>query len=168
MSLDRQPTLIGASTCLRPLRREDREVLFRVASDPLIWEQHPSRRYERGEFDAFFGESIASGGALLIESRDRHVIGSSRFQATDAPACVEIGWTFLTRSHWGGQTNREVKELMLEHAFMSVKRVRFLVAPENYRSQKAVEKLGAVRLPAAEPAEVVVFELTRDGWASRR
>jgi len=59
---------------------------------------------------------------------------------------VEIGWTFLARSHWGGTYNRELKALMLGHAFRFVRTVVFLVHPCNVRSQRAVEKLGAVRI----------------------
>jgi RimJ/RimL family protein N-acetyltransferase len=57
---------------------------------------------------------------------------------------VEIGWTFLPRSHCGGRYNREMKRLMLEHAFRYVDRVAFLIDPANHRSQRVIEKLGAV------------------------
>ena len=38
---DRQPILTGELLELRPLRQADWAALFAVASDPLIWEQHP-------------------------------------------------------------------------------------------------------------------------------
>ncbi len=38
--LGRQPVLEGEHVRLRPLRPDDWEALFAVASDPLIWEQH--------------------------------------------------------------------------------------------------------------------------------
>lgn len=59
---------------------------------------------------------------------------------------VEIGWTFLDRSCWGGRYNREMKQLMLEHAFDVVDAVVFRVHSDNARSRRAVEKLGAVRV----------------------
>ena len=58
---------------------------------------------------------------------------------------VEIGWTFLARSHWGGLYNGEMKRLMIRHAFRFVESVVFLIGPQNLRSQRAVEKIGAVR-----------------------
>ena len=74
------------------------------------------------------------------------MIGSSRYHGYDEAADeVEVGWTFLARSHWGGRYNGEMKRLMLDHAFRFVGRVVFLIDPANYRSQRAVEKLGAVR-----------------------
>jgi RimJ/RimL family protein N-acetyltransferase len=149
MSFELQPILQGELIKLRPLRSEDFHDLYAVASDPLIWEQHPSRdRYKQEVFERFFREALASGGALIaIDSKTGRVVGSSRFHGYDEEKSeVEIGWTFLARSHWGGTYNSEMKQLMLRHAFKFVKQVLFLVGPENLRSQRAVEKLGAVRV----------------------
>jgi RimJ/RimL family protein N-acetyltransferase len=81
----------------------------------------------------------------VVEGRDRRVIGSSRYHGYDEHRSeVEIGWTFLARSHWGGVYNGELKRLMLRHAFRFVDVVVFLVAPANVRSQRAVENIGGV------------------------
>ena len=149
MPFDLQPTLHGELLALRPLRAEDFRDLYAVASDPLIWEQHPIRdRYKEKVFTGFFRESLESGGALIaIDCKDGRVIGSSRFHGYDeARNEIEIGWTFLARSHWGGMFNKELKQLMLRHAFRYVNRVIFLVDPQNVRSQKAMEKIGGVRV----------------------
>lgn len=148
MPFDLQPTLKGERLELRPLRPEDFHDLFTVASDPLIWEQHPSKdRYKEAVFKVFFREALESGGALLaMDSKDGRVIGSSRFHGYDQEKNeIEIGWTFLARSHWGGLFNREMKQLMLRHAFRFVDSVIFLVGPQNVRSQRAVERIGGVR-----------------------
>ena len=64
MAFDLQPTLEGASLLIRPLREDDWEALFAVASDPLIWEQHPEKdRHTSVVFRRFFDEAMASGGA---------------------------------------------------------------------------------------------------------
>jgi N-acetyltransferase len=147
-SLNVQPTLEGALVRLRPLAEADFEALYAAASDPLIWEQHPAKDRHREEiFREFFREAIASGGALAaIDLKDGRVIGTSRFHGYDAERGeIEIGWTFLKRSHWGGAFNGEMKRLMLAHAFGFARSVVFLVAPDNLRSQKAVEKIGGVR-----------------------
>ena len=166
MSLDLQPVLQGELLQLRPLRAEDLQDLFAVASDPLIWEQHPRKdRCQEQVFRAFFGEALASGGALIaIDSKDGKVIGSSRFHGYDKERSeIEIGWTFLARSHWGGPYNREMKQLMLRHAFRFVNSVIFLVGPQNFRSQRAVEKIGAIRVgsrPDASGRESLVYQIT--------
>jgi RimJ/RimL family protein N-acetyltransferase len=149
MPFDLQPNLKGDLLELRPLRPEDFHELYAVAADPLIWEQHPSKdRYQEAVFKDFFAEALASGGALLaIDNKDGQVIGSSRFNGYDEDKSeIEIGWTFLARSHWGGSYNREIKRLMLQHAFRFVSNVIFVIGPENFRSQHAVEKIGAVRV----------------------
>ena len=59
MAFDLQPTLEGESLLIRPLREEDWEPLFAVASDPLIWEQHPvPDRYQENVFRGFFREAM--------------------------------------------------------------------------------------------------------------
>jgi N-acetyltransferase len=140
-----QPVLRGALLWLRPLRPEDFPELYAVASDPLIWEQHPaSDRHQREVFERFFREALDSGGAFIaVDTRNGRVIGSSRYFGYDAGRSeIEIGWTFLARAYWGGVYNREMKRLMLDHAFRFVKNVVFLVGPQNLRSQKAMEKIG--------------------------
>lgn len=147
MAFDSQPTLIGDLLALRPLRPDDDRALFEVASDPLIWEQHPVKdRCEPSGFRRFFEESLDSGGALIAtDTRTKAVIGASRYHGYDeAAAEIEIGWSFLARAYWGGIYNGEMKRLMLRHAFQVVDSVVFLVGPDNLRSQRAVEKIGGV------------------------
>jgi RimJ/RimL family protein N-acetyltransferase len=149
MTFELQPTLRGELLELRPLEASDFEDLFAVAADPLIWEQHPdSDRCKEGPFRIFFCEALKSGGALRATDRsDGRTIGSSRFHGYDAARSeVEVGWTFLARHKWGGAYNREMKKLMLQHAFKFVERVIFLVGPANHRSQRALTKIGAVHL----------------------
>jgi len=172
MTLDLQPTLSGPMVNLRPLLKGDFAMLFAVASDSLIWEQHPARnRYQEPVFQEFFEAAIASGGALLLEDAlTGAVIGSSRFaDYSPEESEVEIGWTFLARTHWGGNYNAAVKKLMLEHAFRAVDSVVFKVGLQNIRSQKAVLKLGAVLEgpTSAGGAPSVCFRLTRAAYCER-
>ena len=167
MSFDPQPVLQGERLELRPLRAEDWQALYAVASDSLIWEQHPARdRHDIDVFRVFFDEALASGGALVVIDRANGlVIGSSRFHGYDEAASrVEIGWTFLARLYWGGVYNGELKRLMLEHAFRFVDSVIFIIGAKNVRSQRAVAKLGAA--PTDETVEGrgddrLMFRLTK-------
>jgi RimJ/RimL family protein N-acetyltransferase len=148
MSFDLQPHLKGEFIELRPLTPGDWDNLFEVASDPLIWEQHPeSDRYKEDVFKVFFREALESGGAfVVIDKKSQQIIGSTRYYGYDPEKSeIEIGWTFLTRKYWGGRYNREMKQLMLAHAFKFVENVAFYVGESNIRSQKAMEKIGAIR-----------------------
>ena len=151
MAVDLQPTLAGTLLELRPLRADDFAALFRAASDPLIWEQHPVKDRDREDvFREYFRGHLDAGSALVaIDRATREVVGVSRFHGYDeARSELEIGWTFLARSHWGGTVNRELKRLMLGHAFRFVDSVVFLVHRDNLRSRRSLEKLGAVRAGA--------------------
>jgi RimJ/RimL family protein N-acetyltransferase len=168
MPFDLQPVLTGKLLSLRPLHLEDFADLYAVASDPLIWEQHPVKdRYKLDVFEGFFRDGLESGGALIAtDSADGKVIGSSRFNGYDEQKSeIEIGWTFLARSHWGGKYNREMKALMLRHAFQFVNTVIFLIGPRNVRSQKAMEKIGGVRIGTKVDAtgkESVVYQIKKE------
>jgi RimJ/RimL family protein N-acetyltransferase len=153
MSFDLQPILTGKLIKLRPLTREDFDPLFTAASDPLIWEQHPENdRYTRKVFQDYFDGAMESEGAFaIIDPKSGRIIGSSRYcNLNEAKSEVEIGWTFLERTFWGGTYNRELKSLMLDHAFRFVERALFVVGKNNIRSQKALGKIGAKFLKEAQ------------------
>jgi RimJ/RimL family protein N-acetyltransferase len=174
---DLQPHLVGERVELRPLVPEDWESLYAVASDPLIWEQHPaSDRYKEEVFRKFFDEALQSRGALVVlDPETQQIIGSSRYFGFNPQASeIEIGWTFLARSHWGGRYNGEVKRLMIDHAFKFVDNVFFLVGPLNQRSRKALEKIGATFSGKHEVGDVdgkmmdlVIYEIRKVDWRNR-
>jgi N-acetyltransferase len=155
MAFDLQPHLRGELIELRPLAPDGWDELFAVASDSLIWEQHPERdRYKEDVFRVFFKEALESGGAfVIIDRKTQQIIGSTRFYGHDPEKSeIEIGWTFLARKYWGGRYNREMKELLLDHAFKFVENVVFLVGEHNIRSQRAMEKIGAIKVGTATRA----------------
>lgn len=151
-----QPTLEGELVHVRPLRADDFDDLYAVASDPLIWEQHPdSDRHKDEVFREFFRKAIEGGGALVvIDAATGETIGSSRYHGHDAARSeVEIGWTFLARKYWGGRYNGELKRLMLDHAFRFVDHAVFIIGETNWRSRRAIEKIGGVLLGSRVNAE---------------
>jgi len=155
VSFDLQPNLKGEFVELRPLTPEDWDDLFAVASDPLIWKQHPeSDRYKEDVFKIFFREALESCGVfVVIDKKSQQIIGSTRFYGYDPEKSeIEIGWTFLARRYWGGRYNREMKQLMLAHAFKFVENVVLLVGETNIRSQRATEKVGGISSGMVEKA----------------
>jgi len=142
---DFQPTLVGETVLIRPLRAEDWPAMFKAASDPLIWEQHPARdRYTEAVFRTYFDGAMSSGMAVaFVDRATNEIIGSSRYHGYDAALSeVEIGWTFIVRSHWGRGTNAEIKRLMIGHALTFLDTVVFWVGETNWRSRRAMEKIG--------------------------
>ncbi len=144
-----QPTnLINKWVTLIPLQESDFERLYAVASDPKIWEQHPNKlRYQRTVFENFFTGAMESGGAfIIVDTQTGEPIGSSRFCNYHAENnSIEIGYTFYATRCWGKEYNRSAKKLMINHAFQYVDTVIFHIGAGNIRSQKAIEKIGAIK-----------------------
>jgi RimJ/RimL family protein N-acetyltransferase len=173
-TMDLQPQLRNALVTLRPVQEDDFEALFAIASDPQIWVQHPNpMRYQRAVFENYFAGALESKGALLIyRTRDRTLIGCTRYYDFDAGnRSVKIGYTFFARSSWGRGLNTSCKALMLKHAFQHVERVLFEVGQCNLRSQVAMTRMGARRIGEAAVAyhgeasmPNVIFEITRADW----
>ena len=68
-----------------------------------------------------------------FDTKDRQVIGSSRFNGfSPSRSYIEIDYTFLARSHWGGTYNDAMKQMMLDNAFQFVDNVLFLVARKTF------------------------------------
>ena len=145
-----QPTdLKNNLVWLEPLKQGHFEELYLVASDPLIWEQHPNPdRYKLDAFTNYFKGAMESGGAFIIRDASSGIaLGSSRYCAYDAAMKeVQIGYTFFARSCWGKSINKEVKTLMLNHAFNYLDKVAFYVGANNIRSQKAMERICGIKV----------------------
>ena len=145
MPIQLQLVLTGPTLVLRPLQPDDFEALYSVASDPLIWEQHPEpTRCQREVFRKFYDKGIESNGAYaVIERATGKVLGSSRYYDWNpGKREIAIGYTFLARAYWGGATNREMKQLMLNHIYHWADTVWFHIGHSNWRSRKALEKIG--------------------------
>jgi RimJ/RimL family protein N-acetyltransferase len=169
-----QPTLQNEFVKIQPLQQSDFETLYSIASDPLIWEQHPNPdRYKRPVFETFFKGAMESGAAFLVfDLQSGKAIGSSRYYDIDPiKKSVAIGYTFLARDHWGSVFNRALKTVMLNHAFTYFDNVILHIGANNIRSQKATEKLGAKKIAEIEMEYYgeanrlnFVYQIEKDSW----
>jgi RimJ/RimL family protein N-acetyltransferase len=173
---DFQPTLTGPNIIVRPIAADDWQQLFAAASDPKIWEVHPvPNRYTESEFRKFFDGALRSRmGFVFVDRKTGRLVGSSRYFGYEPDKSeIEIGWTFMTREFWGGAANREVKRLMLDHAFGFVDTVIFWVGETNWRSQGAMTKIGGIKRDGLFTRELsgdqpyFIFEITRDRYQRR-
>ena len=172
-TFDRQPMLEGEALRLRPIREGDLEPLFAVASDPLLWAQHPAKtRSQRPVFEEWFASALAGHALVFVARADGRVLGTSRYYDWRPwSRDVAIGYTFIARDQWGGHVNRELKSLMLAHAFRFVDRVWFHVNPDNRRSRQAMAKIGGIESHTAvhaigrePPVEYVFFRIDAAEW----
>lgn len=177
MDLDLQSNSIKNDfITLIPLKKDDFERLYQVASDPLIWEQHPNKnRYQKEVFESFFSFAIESKGAfIIIDTKTDEVIGSSRFYDYDkVNKTIVIGYTFLAKKYWGKSYNKILKSLMINHAFKYVDTIIFHIGAKNIRSQKSIEKIGAIKFSEQEFAYLgeqqnlnYFYRITKESWNS--
>lgn len=154
MPFDIQPSFLHDDTIkLIPLKETDFDNLYKVASNPLVWEQHPNpNRYKLEDFTTYFKGAIESKGAFLIlDALTNETIGCSRYyDYNETDNSVLIGYTFIGTKFWGNGYNKALKKLMIDYAFQSVDKVYFHIGAFNIRSQKAIEKIGAVKVDEFE------------------
>jgi RimJ/RimL family protein N-acetyltransferase/nitroimidazol reductase NimA-like FMN-containing flavoprotein (pyridoxamine 5'-phosphate oxidase superfamily) len=85
---------------------------------------------------------------VTLDARTGEVIGSTSYYAIDEDnRGLAIGHTMIAKSRWRSGVNTESKLLMLRHAFdvLGAVRVEWHTDADNRRSQRAIERLGAVR-----------------------
>ena len=138
--------------------------LYLVASNPMVWAQHPERdRWKEPVFLQFFKKALENDlGCFTIIDKDKNsVVGSTRFYSFDsANKAIRLGYTFMDPAYWGPGANREIKNTLIDLAFSVVNKIFFDIGPDNHRSRAAVEKLGAVVAETSE--EKVIYVLKRN------
>jgi RimJ/RimL family protein N-acetyltransferase len=176
-ALDLQPILHNSVVSIRPLKEEDFDVLYALASDPLVWEQHPNRnRYKKEVFQNYFEGAMQSKGAFFVtSSQTGEAVGCSRYYGFDPGRKeVTIGYTFVGRKFWSKGFNPALKQLMIDHAFNHADKVLFHIGACNVRSQKAIQRLGAVKAGEVEMAYHgednalnFIYEISKQSWQKR-
>jgi RimJ/RimL family protein N-acetyltransferase len=136
---------------LRATQSEDLKPLFAIGSDPEVWSLHSETdRYTEEKFSAYFESGLRNelGAYTLIYKSTGEVVGFTRYYDYDSVAAtVKIGYTFLSKVLWGKGINQELKKVMIDHAFEGgCNQVIFEVFERNFRSQRAVLKLGALEI----------------------
>ncbi len=174
MSIPIQPLLSNSLVLLQPLQASDFEELYALASDPLVWEQHPNKeRWKREVFENFFKGAMESKGAFKITERQTgKAIGSSRYYDFDeADNSILIGYTFFGKDYWGKGYNLSVKKLMLDYIFQYVGKVYFHIGAVNVRSQVAISRLGVTKVAEQSIAYFgekdnlnFVYALSKEEW----
>jgi RimJ/RimL family protein N-acetyltransferase len=141
------PLLEGCLVRLEQLREELFDALAEAASDPEVWRWMTADCSRPELFRSWFDESLAERIAFAtLDAATGQALGSSSFLSlVPEHRRIEIGHTWLVRSHWGTGANVEAKLLMLEHAFdvMGMRRVEFKTDALNERSRRALAALPA-------------------------
>lgn len=177
MEFNIQPFLENETFMLQPLLEQDFKVLYNVAADPKIWEQHPNKdRWKEDVFQNFFTGAIQSKGAfLIIDKATGDVAGSTRvYDYDETDNSILIGYTFYATRYWGKGINSSVKKMMLDYLFQFVSKVSFHIGASNIRSQIAIGRLGARKVTEQEvtyfgesPKLNFVYAIESEEWNNR-
>ncbi len=148
-------TLFGRYVCLEPLHIKHAEDLFHAGNNPEIWNYMPRSPLKNIEdTNQWIQETIEasqSGQEILFAIIDRETnqaVGSTRYlDIQPENDSLEIGWTWIGTKYQRTPINTETKYLMLCYAFETLRTVRVQLKTDgrNIRSQKAIERIGAVR-----------------------
>lgn len=154
MNQPRHSILEGTTIKLVPMDESHVEGLARVLRNPNIWEftwrKITSDEQVRDLITTAFA-SQTNGSQIpfvIIEQASGQIVGTTRIMHPDmVHRNAEIGCTWISPEYWRTSVNTEAKSLLLHYCFEELKlvRVEFTVVASNLRSQRAVERLGAVR-----------------------
>jgi len=147
--------MVGPHLRLEPLAPRHADDLVAAASDPEIFRylryapaNSPERMRELMETFARRRDAGTDLPFAIVRGVDGVAVGMTRYLAIDREnATVEIGGTWMAPALWGSVVNPESKRLLLARAFEEERanRVQIKTDLRNLRSQRAIEKLGAVR-----------------------
>jgi RimJ/RimL family protein N-acetyltransferase len=181
--------LAGKYVYLGLLSTKHIEILRILAKDERIWEFTKTFAID-ATFDKQFDDYIniasdknAMGNQrafVIKQSSDDAIIGMTRFyEINPKDKRAAIGYTWYTPVVWGKLHNKECKLLLLDYLFEEAgfQRVEFHVAHQNVRSQKAVEKIGAIKEGELRKygfrndgsvRNTVVFSIIDDEWPAKK
>jgi RimJ/RimL family protein N-acetyltransferase len=183
-TFDPQPiTLEGTHARLEPLAESHLPDLLECGRAEEIWHFMPCKVFRSpDDTRRWFDESqqeLKSGNQVpfaIIHRESGRAVGSTRFlEIRRAHRGLEIGWTWIGREFQRTAINTECKLLLLRHAFetLGAIRVQFKTDRRNERSQRAIERIGAVHegtlkhhmiMPDGKLRDSVYYAVTQDTW----
>jgi RimJ/RimL family protein N-acetyltransferase len=168
---------------LEPLAEKHISDLALFGNDESIWRYIPYGPIRTAEQMAALvrdflrrrAEGTDFGFAVISLDIDR-AIGSTRYlDIQPQHRALEIGGTWYAPAYQRTGVNTECKYLLLKHAFekLDYQRVQFKTDLRNGKSQRALERIGAVRegvlrknliLPDGYTRSSVVYSILADEW----
>jgi RimJ/RimL family protein N-acetyltransferase len=154
MQISTNGILEGQTIHLVPMEGSHKTELSHVLMSPEIWEFTWRTINSFEEIDHVLTNALenkSKGSQIpftIVERASGKIIGTTRIGDIDLiNRNVEIGWTWLSPDFWRTSVNTECKYLLLRYCFEDLKviRVQFSISGQNLRSQRAVERIGAIK-----------------------
>ncbi|MBB1519216.1 GNAT family N-acetyltransferase [Aquipseudomonas guryensis] len=161
---------------LDPLNEADLPGLLALAEANRESQQFMNGTTRPDWYRSALAEHKAAQAVVFAIRLAGELVGTTRFfDFNPALPAAEIGSTWLDARQHGSGLNSMIKYLMLRHAFedWGLVRVQLKTAASNLRSQRAIEKLGAVRegllrnhrrLADGRLDDTVMFSITDSEW----
>ncbi|APD50043.1 GNAT family N-acetyltransferase [Francisella hispaniensis] len=168
--MDFNKSLYYEDVRLQIMSQDDFDELFEIAKDPEIWTQHNDKsRCELNGFRKYFEGGLNNTQNCYIIFYKNKLVGSTRYYEYDSSTkSLKIGYTFYAKKYWGTELNRKVKKLMIDYAFEFIDNIFFDVWDKNFRSQRAVARLGAKFHMKDSFRQRIVFILNKKDWEMLR
>ncbi len=178
--------LVGEHVALVPMAEAHLDGLFDAGRSPEIWPYMPMQISGRDDMARLMRDALRAcdqGAELPFVVRERRsgrIVGSTRFlDITPAHRNIEIGWTWLEPAVWQTPINTECKYLLTRHCFETLQMIRVQLKTDarNTRSQRAIERLGAVRegvlrhhriMPDGYLRDSVYYSILLEEWPAVR
>ncbi len=157
---------------LEPLTEKHFEALMAIAlSNNDIWKFTLANITDENSFRHYFNTALkerdnkASYPFAMFDKKENRYVGCTRYaNISFRDKRLEIGWTWIDPLMQGSGINKHNKFLMLQFAFetLNLNRVELKTAGTNLKSQRAMEKIGAVREGVLRKHSVNDIGVTRD------
>jgi N-acetyltransferase len=175
--------LKGESVKLLPISLEHIDGLWEAAKPDEIWTFMATTVRSREEMEKMIISAIEKRNkgtdyTFTITNHEGQIIGSTRYlDILPEHKSLEIGSTWYHPDSWRTKVNTECKYLLLQHAFENWKfrRVQLKTDSRNLRSQKAIQRIGAVKegtlrkdrkISGGYVRDTVFFSILNEEWES--
>ncbi|WP_167477533.1 GNAT family N-acetyltransferase [Nocardia arthritidis] len=176
--------LVGTHVRLTPLGQEHAKGLLEAGRDPGIWTWLSRRApVDLADAEQMVAETLADPERRAFAQIDLvsgQVAGTtSYYEISERHRSISIGYTWLGPAWQRSALNTEAKLLLLRHAFetLGAQRVSWHTDIRNLRSQRAIERLGALRegvlrahriRPDGTSRDTVLYSMLAPEWPSAR
>ncbi|MFS0776535.1 GNAT family protein [Neobacillus sp. 3P2-tot-E-2] len=173
--------LEGEGVRLVPISLDHLEGLWEAAKPDEIWTYMATTVRSREEMEQMIVSAIqkrekGTDYTFVVINQDNRIIGSTRYlDISQEHKSLEIGSTWYHPDVWRTRVNTECKYLLLRHAFESwqLRRIQLKTDSRNFRSQQAIERIGAVKegtlrkdrkISGGYVRDTVFFSILQDEW----
>lgn len=174
--------LENENVLLKPMDRGDVAGIFAAAYYLEIWPYLPITVESEEDVEKYVASALLAKQQekefpfVIIDPKTSAIIGSTKFMDIDVKhKRLEIGFTWLTPSYWRTAVNTNCKYLLLQYAFETLgsQRVQIKTDHENLRSQKAIERIGAIKEGVLRnhmirkdgtTRHTVMYSITKEDW----